>query len=53
MVARQYGVNPNQLLNWRKLYQDRSLPAVKGGEEVGTNRLDTARDRKMASFIAP
>jgi transposase len=25
MVARQHGVNPNQLFHWRKLYQDGSL----------------------------
>ncbi len=24
MVARQHGVNPNQLFHWRKLYQDGS-----------------------------
>jgi transposase-like protein len=29
MVARQHGVNPNQLFHWRKLYQDGSLSAVK------------------------
>ncbi len=34
MVTRQHGVNPNQLLHWRKLYQDWSLSAVKAGEEV-------------------
>ncbi|PXX05252.1 transposase, partial [Paraburkholderia tropica] len=34
MVARQHGVNPNQLFHWRKLYQDGSLSAVKAGEEV-------------------
>jgi transposase-like protein len=34
MVARQHGVNPNQLSHWRKLYQDGSLSAVGAGEEV-------------------
>jgi len=34
LVARQHGVNPNQLFHWRKLYQDGSLSAVKAGEEV-------------------
>ena len=28
MVARQHGVNPNQLFHWRKLYQDGGLSAV-------------------------
>ncbi|CAD9219689.1 KpLE2 phage-like element; IS2 insertion element repressor InsA [Burkholderia cenocepacia] len=34
MVARLYGVNPNQLFHWRKLYQDGSLSAVSAGEAV-------------------
>jgi transposase len=34
MVARQHGVNPNQLFHWRKLHQDGSLSAVSAGEEV-------------------
>jgi transposase len=34
MVARQHGVNPNQLFHWRKLYHDGSLSAVSAGEEV-------------------
>ena len=34
MVARQHGVNPNQLFGWRKLYQTGSLSAVSAGEEV-------------------
>ncbi|MDO3529983.1 IS3 family transposase [Ralstonia pseudosolanacearum] len=34
MVARQHGVNPNQVFHWRKLYQDGSLSAVSAGEEV-------------------
>lgn len=27
VVARRNGINPNQLLHWRKRYQDGSLPA--------------------------
>jgi transposase len=34
MVARLHGINPNQLLQWRKLHQDGSLSAVSAGEEV-------------------
>ncbi|RLK44969.1 transposase [Cupriavidus plantarum] len=34
MVARQHGVNPNQLFQLRKLYPDRSLSAVSAGEAV-------------------
>ncbi|CBJ43737.1 transposase; IS2 insertion element repressor [Ralstonia solanacearum CFBP2957] len=34
MVARQHGVNPNQVFQWRKLYQDGRLSAVSAGEEV-------------------
>ena len=34
-VARQHGINPNQLFGWRKLYQNGSLSAVSSGEEVG------------------
>jgi transposase len=34
MVARLHGINPNQLFQWRKLYQDGSLSAVSAGEEV-------------------
>ncbi|CAG9186976.1 IS3 family transposase ISBcen6 [Cupriavidus pampae] len=34
MVARQHGVNPNQLFHWKKLYQGGSLSAVSAGEEV-------------------
>lgn len=34
MVARQHGLNPNQLFHWRKLYQDGSLSDVSVGEEV-------------------
>lgn len=34
MVARQHGVNPNQLFHWRKLYQGGSLSVVSAGEEV-------------------
>lgn len=34
LVARQHGINPNQLFHWRKLYQDGSLSAVSAGEAV-------------------
>lgn len=34
LVARQHGVNPNQLFQWRKLHQDGGLSAVSAGEEV-------------------
>lgn len=34
MVARQHGVNPNQLFHRRKLHQDGGLSAVSAGEEV-------------------
>lgn len=34
MSARRYGINPNQLFHWRKLYQDGSLSAVSAGEAV-------------------
>ena len=34
LVARQYGINANQLFRWRKLYQEGSLIAVKAGEDV-------------------
>jgi transposase len=34
MVARQHGVNSNQLFHWRNLYQNGSLSAVSAGEEV-------------------
>ncbi|TDY15588.1 transposase [Paraburkholderia sp. BL6665CI2N2] len=33
-VARRHEVNPNQVLAWRKQYQDGSLAAVKAGETV-------------------
>jgi len=34
MVARQHGVAPNQLFQWRKLYSEGALSAVGAGEEV-------------------
>ncbi|HIH0034250.1 TPA: IS3 family transposase [Staphylococcus aureus] len=34
VVARQNGVNANQLFQWRKLYQNGSLSAVSAGESV-------------------
>lgn len=33
-VARQHGVSPSQLFQWRKLHQDGSLAAVVAGEDV-------------------
>lgn len=34
VVARKYGIHPNQLFHWRKLWQQGALSAVKAGEEV-------------------
>lgn len=34
VVARKYGVHPNQLFRWRKLWQQGALSAVSSGEEV-------------------
>ncbi|QLG96646.1 IS3 family transposase (plasmid) [Pseudomonas yamanorum] len=34
VVARQHGINPNQLFQWRKLYQSGCLSAVSAGETV-------------------
>ncbi len=34
VVARQNGVNANQLFQWRKLYQNGSLSAVSAGQSV-------------------
>ncbi|OPD77827.1 hypothetical protein AO924_34650 [Pseudomonas aeruginosa] len=34
VVARRNGINPNQLLHWRKLYQDEGLTVVSAGETV-------------------
>lgn len=36
VIARRYGINPNQLFHWRKRYQDGSLSAVSAGESVVT-----------------
>lgn len=33
-VARRRGVNPSQLFQWRKLYQDGSLSAVSSGQAI-------------------
>ena len=33
-VARKYGVNPNQIFNWRKLMRAGSLSAVRADEEI-------------------
>lgn len=34
LVARQHGVNANQLFRWRKLHQEGSLTAVQADEDV-------------------
>lgn len=34
IVARQHGVNPRQLLDWRNLYEDGGLSAVCASEEI-------------------
>jgi len=34
LVARQYGVNANQVFAWRKQFQEGSLTAVQAGETV-------------------
>jgi transposase len=34
VVARKYGVHPNQLFRWRRLWQQGALSAVKADEEV-------------------
>ncbi len=34
IVARKYGVHPNQLFRWRKLWQQGALSAVRADEEV-------------------
>lgn len=34
MVARQHGVAPNQVFQWRRLYAEGALSAVGAGEEV-------------------
>lgn len=46
MVARQHGVNPNQLFHWRKLYQNGSLSAVSAGEEVVPELTDALKQIK-------
>ena len=33
-VARKYGVNPNQIFNWRTLMREGALSAVRADEEV-------------------
>jgi transposase len=44
LVARQYGVNPNQIFHWRKLERDGALTAVGAGEAVvPATELDVAR----------
>lgn len=34
VVARKYGLHPNQLFHWRKLWQQGALSAVRANEEV-------------------
>ena len=34
LVARKYGVNPNQIFNWRRLMREGALSAVRADEEV-------------------
>lgn len=34
LVARQHGVAPNQVFNWRRLYTEGPVSAVGAGEEV-------------------
>jgi transposase len=44
LVARQHGVNPNQIFHWRKLERDGALTAVGAGEAVvPATELDAAR----------
>jgi transposase len=44
IVARKYGVNPNQVFHWRKLERDGALAAVSAGEAVvPATELDAAR----------
>ena len=46
LVARQRGVNPNQLFQWRKLERNGALAAVGTGEAVvPAGELDQARRR--------
>jgi transposase len=33
-VARQHGIQPNQVFTWRRLYAEGALSAVGAGEEV-------------------
>ena len=44
MVARKYGVNPNQVFHWRRLERDGAYTAVNAGEAVvPAAELDAAR----------
>lgn len=46
MVARQHGVNPNQLFHWRKLYQDGSLSELQC-EEPEFMRLRFPKNQRL------
>lgn len=52
MVARQHGVNPNQLFHCKKLYQGRSLSGVSAGEEVVSASELADRSSRFASSAA-
>lgn len=44
LVARQHGVNPNQLFQWRRLERDGALIAVEAGQAVvPATEMDAAR----------
>jgi transposase len=44
LVARQHGVNPNQIFQWRRLERDGALTAVAAGQAVvPATELDGAR----------
>lgn len=44
LVARQHGINPNQLFHWRKLERSGALTAVEAGETVvPATELEAAR----------
>lgn len=52
LVARQHGVNPNQLFHWRRLEKDGALAAVGAGVSVvPATELGAARRQISASCI--